>query len=1418
MGMRGGHRRRRRHEEATEHPTSPNTPRPPPPSRPLGWGGGAWRGRGVLWGVVGLFFLSCVVGEVDERRQELATRPTSLDVDHNVKWASSCESVISSGKWPENVSDSDEKYLFVGFLPTRQGDRMERLGIKIPGAFTYSAERVNEKGVLPEGYKLKFEFYDTRGEEVMGSSIMVDLLCRNVSAVFGPEHTCFVEGTIAEGHNLPMLSYGCTNEIASKFKTFVRTNPSEIYIIRTAVAAMKHNNWTRFSVIYERDQESTKDTLVREAESSNMTVNHVIAYDEERLYLILDATKNETRIYVYVGHRTYVEKLLNVMAMTGMFPAGKGSKEYLLLYIENEEYNSDDWLHYIWGNTATKQKNSCRAEDLLPFYKAFMVVANRKPEFSEFSQRVREYNKRAPFCLGHSKSDEYGNRHIPYLPSAHLYDSVQLYARVVAELYEELKSQGQNVSVPEIARNGTLIKDRLRNITYESILGFNMTMNINATSEGKYSVYLFSECPSANTFNCSLCLHKISDYHSENRSLDATAVRLDILDEPYCGYDGHKCDTGQQYQKQIAWVLGSILILCLFISTILYRNWKYEQEIVGLQWRINQMDLTMSNNHVSAGSRQSLVSAVSFDLHGLWYQNLAKYKGAVVCVKMIPLNQKRPELSRNTMKEMRNMREMKQDNVCAFIGAYVEHNKTNTGGERTKVALVSEYCPRGSLLDILAMEDIKLDCLFISSLVHDLLRGMIFLHSHFGPHGNLKSSNCVVNSRWVLQITDYGLHDLRCETLNQLERDDQVQFHRQMLWRAPELLRKGIDAPGTKEGDVYSFGIIFHEIIGRQGPYGIYDIVGNDDATDIIRKLKAGSTEAGSPYRPNMNKIVDMPFGSDSAVRTSMQSSWSESLTERPTFRTLKLKLKGMKDKGKRGNLMDHMMQMMEQYSKNLEDLVATRTQALRDEERMTKDLLHRMLPSSVASSLLQGIAVEPHGFDAVTIYFSDIVGFTSLSAESTPYEVVTFLNDLYTLFDKIIRGYDVYKVETIGDAYMVVSGLPHPNNGRHAGEIASMALELLDGVRHKFVIHHRPKKKLLLRIGLHTGPVIAGVVGLTMPRYCLFGDTVNTASRMESNGEPLRIHISQRCRDALEGLGGYLTEKRGLVPMKGKGEVLTYWLNGATKEAIQRREVLPVAPVCSLEGPLGLLQLVSESVPPLLQVGHTEGGELRKRSPRLSSLGNRTSSVPRSMEDAGDQNGVPGGVLEDTPMRDSPRSEIFRRRRLSSNFRTSSIDNTPRGSLLCPPTTNTPERESTPDSIPQSISLDGLNQSGLRLEVPALQTITAATSPSSSEPTLPMEDKRGVNFCPSARTGGASVPTQGNGEREPMLCGEEGEETWEEEERGTRGDGSPIPSSPEAKSNSLKAWFSGFFRHPKPPPGIASKFTLNGLRRENVV
>ncbi|MPC26280.1 Atrial natriuretic peptide receptor 2 [Portunus trituberculatus] len=239
-------------------------------------------------------------------------------------------------------------------------------------------------------------------------------------------------------------------------------------------------------------------------------------------------------------------------------------------------------------------------------------------------------------------------------------------------------------------------------------------------------------------------------------------------------------------------------------------------------------------------------------------------------------------------------------------------------------------------------------------------------------------------------------------------------------------------------------------------------------------------------------------------------------------------------------------------------DLIAKSTD-VKKEKRKSDNLVYQLLPRSVAHYLKQSKQVPAEYFESVTIYLSDIVGFTRISSESSPLQVVLLLNTLYKQFDSCIEKYDVYKMETIGDAYMVVSGLPNRNGERHAIEIAEMSLQLLDVVS-KFELLHKKGEKLQVRIGVHSGTCVAGVVGTKMPRYCMFGKTITSAHFMESSGMPMKIHISETTYKILVLTGRYNIEfhKRLQVISKyrvqnGQEENMdTYWLMGHVKSTEQ--------------------------------------------------------------------------------------------------------------------------------------------------------------------------------------------------------------------------------------------------------------------------
>ena len=213
----------------------------------------------------------------------------------------------------------------------------------------------------------------------------------------------------------------------------------------------------------------------------------------------------------------------------------------------------------------------------------------------------------------------------------------------------------------------------------------------------------------------------------------------------------------------------------------------------------------------------------------------------------------------------------------------------------------------------------------------------------------------------------------------------------------------------------------------------------------------------------------------------------------------------------------------------------------------LTMDRLHRenerlllsILPAAIAARLKSGEAGIADHFPEVSVLFADIVDFTTLSGGMSPEPLVSLLNDLFTQFDELARHHQVEKIKTIGDCYMAVCGVPEKRPD-HPAALADMALEMIESLKQ---FNLTRGTSLRIRIGLNTGPVVAGVIGRSKFIYDLWGDTVNTASRMEATGLPDRVQVTDQMQKALAAQ--FELEERGEVEVKGKGRMHTWLLVG---------------------------------------------------------------------------------------------------------------------------------------------------------------------------------------------------------------------------------------------------------------------------------
>lgn len=441
------------------------------------------------------------------------------------------------------------------------------------------------------------------------------------------------------------------------------------------------------------------------------------------------------------------------------------------------------------------------------------------------------------------------------------------------------------------------------------------------------------------------------------------------------------------------------------------------------------------------------------------------------------------------LSEMRLLSSLRHPNICTVMGAVVSREFTPM--------LVMEYMDYGSLNDLLQNETMYLSGEIILQITRDVAQGLRYLHTAKPPilHGDLKPANILIDSRFRAKVCDFGLS---------LKKKDVISGS--LLWLPPEYLVGNEEY--SPKCDMYSMGIILNEIYARVTPYKGQDC---DLKTLLIEICDR-----------RVNRRPTMPETVPPRMVELVKKLWSRDPNTRPTAKDL-----------------DRIMMDF-----NVTDVEPLTSEQLRAKPR-TQDMIYEIFPRHIAEALKAGKKVEPESHELVTVLFSDIKGFTDISREISPMKVSEMLDRLYLAFDRIARKHGVFKVETIGDAYMGVTNLVEKQAEDHVKRIAEFAIDMINEAGQILIDEDAPEKGFIrIRVGFHSGPVVANVIGSLNPRYGLFGDTVNTASRMESNSAGSRILCSETSYMLLKRQAPNMPAcNRGKIQVKGKGDMVTYWV-----------------------------------------------------------------------------------------------------------------------------------------------------------------------------------------------------------------------------------------------------------------------------------
>ncbi|KAK6752779.1 hypothetical protein RB195_003903 [Necator americanus] len=1015
-----------------------------------------------------------------------------------------------------------------------------------------SRKELLEDGTLGKDFDIEIISRNGCGDALEGVAAAADLYhVEHVTTFLGPYCTeeMIAVATMANYWNIPIIAYMATaNSLSDKkiYKTLVRTSLRTMNTIAESTAAfVKHYKWRKVTLVSNIGASAYEKIMAFEPvlKRRGITVTKKILFEES--VSVQDMLNGGQMEEITSNSRIVIVMFSSAQDLTAMFREatvkyGLSETEYVFIFPWLQE-GANGASPFVGSDSSILEKvkktyTNCVLIDDTNGFDDRMITP--------FVERLR--------TIGLDEKDIDLSNIYAYIA---LFDAYKMFGTAGRRILKEtgkissvidgkkMWNTMRRMTVPGMVSDagvgsGTVMLDDLaERVPYYSAFFVDGNRN-QVTPFANMAPMMIANCDGLKTGTGCFEINVTEVLSSFWPSTDGQFP----VDEPVCGFRGEKCD----YTLIIVGISATVCVILAAIGAWCLRRYCESKSLDSMPWRIFRDDMQLvdeeqAKSMLSLNSQKTKLSssnAIALKHHAIIGVNThATYH---------MYEQRRPiKFARADLILLMRIKQAVHDNLNPFLGMAFN--------EKAEMLLFWKFCSRGTLQDIIYNDNFVLDEKFHGAFLRDITLGLEYLHlSNIGFHGSLTTWSTLIDRNWLVKLTDYGISDavrrwvkhgsINEETVNDGGEKTEATQKTAILYVAPEIRLSneknknrrldqawiGQTLEKRRSADIYAFGVVMYEILFRNFPFS--------DKTDL-NEMSTKAMEGEKICRPQVQK--DKQLHPD--LQALLQDCWHDSPDARPTIRRVRLSTESiLKTKG---SLVDSMTRMMEEYANNLEKLVSERTGMLEQATVRADKLLSQLLPKYVANELKNGRPVPPKLYTSATVFFSDVVGFTTLCSSSSPIEVVNLLNSVYSGFDEIINKRDGYKVETIGDAYMVVSGVPEENGRRHICNIADISLEIMEFLV-TYRIPHRKSERLVIRVGFHSGSVAAAVVGLNSPRYCLFGDTVNLASRMESTGEPGKIQISQESKDLLANdYPEFVTVKRGTMEVKGKGERTTYWL-----------------------------------------------------------------------------------------------------------------------------------------------------------------------------------------------------------------------------------------------------------------------------------